>query len=168
MTVCLLLSALSITAFAADPAPGTVIRVSALKNNELEVIEDHDNFEDGWNHAMKLAEDNDYDRIIVDLYADWTAVKGVFADDSDGFDNETLYIPEGAVVTINMNGHTINRAMTDWKWNGEVMCIDENADVVINDGTITGGWSGNGAGGIHVLDNAKVTLNSVHVDEHRR
>ena len=176
MTICLMVSVLGISSFAAlltepDAAPvGTVLRVSALKNGVTtpEVLGDYNSFEDGWNYAMELAGSNlkkkGYDRVVVDLYADWPAKNGAFADDSDGFDNETLYIPEGAKVTINMNNHTINRAMTDWEWNGEVIYIDENADVIINDGTITGGWSGNGAGGIHVMDDAKVTLNGVHVD----
>ncbi|MBR4872641.1 MAG: right-handed parallel beta-helix repeat-containing protein [Clostridia bacterium] len=166
VAVCMLAGALCITAFAADPV---VLRVQALKSGEADpiLIGDYTSFEDGWNKAMELAgklRKNGYDRVVVDLFASWTAKNGAFADDSDGFDNETLYIPEGAKVTINMNNHTINRAMTDWEWNGEVLYVDENADVIICDGTITGGWSGNGAGGIHVMDDAKVMLNRVHVD----
>ena len=53
--------------------------------------------------------------------------------------------------------------MTTWQYNGEVMYIDSNADVIINDGTITGGWSCNGAGGIHITGGANVTLNNVNV-----
>ena len=41
------------------------------------------------------------------------------------------------------------------------MYIDEDADVIINDGTIKGGYSCNGAGGIHINDNANVTFESM-------
>jgi hypothetical protein len=43
------------------------------------------------------------------------------------------------------------------------MYIDADADVIINNGTITGGYSCNGAGGIHINDNANVILNDVNV-----
>ena len=170
MTICLLVSALSataITAFAADePLAGTVLRVSALKGEDTEVIGDFDSFEDGWNHAMGIAGDSKqmkaYDRVVVDIYADWTAVNAKFGS-GDGFDNDTIYIPDDAKVTLNLNGHTIDRDMEFLRSNGEVMFIDEDADVIINNGTIKGGFSNNGAGGIHI-DEANVTLNDVHID----
>jgi hypothetical protein len=81
-----------------------------------------------------------------------------------------------------MNGHTIDRDLNNWYYNGEVLYIREGADVIINGGkdgdeivalgkapgtapmgTITGGNSGNGAGGIHIDGKANVTLNNVHV-----
>ena len=44
------------------------------------------------------------------------------------------------------------------------MYIDNKADVIINDGTITGGYGASGdAGGMDIQYNAKVTLNKVHV-----
>jgi hypothetical protein len=87
-------------------------------------------------------------------------------------------------MTLNMNGHTINRGLGDNnELNGVVICIGGDAEVIINGGksgdpivaagaepgdikmgTITGGNSDNGAGGIHVLGGAKLTLNNVHVD----
>jgi hypothetical protein len=42
--------------------------------------------------------------------------------------------------------------------------IGENADVIINDGKITGGKSAVGAGGIHINNNARVVLNNVNVE----
>ena len=171
MSICILASMLCLPAFAAEPAADVVLRVSALKKDgSTVVIEDYKSFEDGWNTAMGLAKDHKmmkakgYDRVVVDLCADWTAVDGVFADDNDGFENDTIYFPEETRVTLNLNGHTINRAMTEWEWSGEVMYVEVDADVIINGGTITGGWSGNGAGGINIMDDAKVTLNNVHVD----
>ena len=171
LAVCLLASMLCVAVFAADaPASDVVLRVSALKKDGATVvIADYKNHAEGWSAAMTLADDkkemknNDYDRVIVDVYADWTAVNGEFCNEGKGFKWDTIYFEDGAKMTVNLNGHTINRGLGDWQYNGEVMYIDENADVIINDGTITGGFSCNGAGGIHVKDGASVTLNNVNV-----
>jgi hypothetical protein len=190
MTICLLAGALCVTAFAADePASGVVMTVSGLTNDGPVKIEDYTSFEAGWNFAMEKAEDkkylddNQYDRIVVDLSADWKATeKGVFGDsDGVGFREDTIYIPEKARVMLNMNGHTINRGLGDRnQFDGEVIHIDEKADVIINGGksgdaiaraddtnavfgTITGGNNDGGAGGIHIQDDAKVTLNNVKI-----
>ena len=194
MTICVLAGALSITAFAADEtATGVVLTVGALKEEDGSpvVIRDYDNFEDGWNFAMEKAidyeylEDNGYDRIVVDLLTDWNAnKKGEFGDsDGLGFRQSTIYVPDSARVMLNMNGHTIDRGLGDNnELDGEVICIEEDSDVIINGGkngdaiamaddtnatvqfgTITGGNSDNGAGGIHIQDDAKVTLNNVKI-----
>ena len=178
MTICLMVSVLSISTSAAlltelDAAPvGTLLRVTAIKGEDTELIGDYYNFVDGWNDAMEIAGDEDemeekgYDRIVVDFYADWIA-NGSFTDSGftdDGFKNDTIYIPDDAKVTINMKGHTINRGLApSLLTDGEVIYIDEGADVIINDGTITGGCSENGAGGIHINDEAMVTLNNVNI-----
>ena len=129
MTICLLASALCITAFAADaPADGTVLRISVEnKRGDKLIIDEYDNFKDGWNAAMDAATNakkSGYVRVIVDLYADWTAVDGEFSDDltgGKGFAWDTILFPEDVCVVLNMNGHTINRAMSTWEYNGEVM-----------------------------------------------
>lgn len=179
--ICLMAGVLCVSTFAADepvknePAEGTVLRISGMKKNddELEFVADHSSFEDGWNAAMDLADDRSelqskgFIRVVVDFYADWTAACGVFTDDwwdnGPGFDWDTIYIPDGAAVTINLNGHTINRDLKTWDFDGEVIHIDEDSDVIINNGTIKGGWSNNGAGGIYVDNDARLELNNVHV-----
>lgn len=186
MTICLLAGALSITAFAADEP---VMTVSGLTKDGPVKIGDYTSFEAGWNFAMEKAKDskyldnNQYDRIVVDLFADWVAnEEGVFGDDDGvGFPEDTIYIPEKARVMLNMNGHTIDRGLGDRnQFDGEVIYIDEKADVIINGGksgdaiaraddthatfgTITGGNNDGGAGGIHIQDDAKVTLNNVKI-----
>ena len=47
----------------------------------------------------------------MDLLADWNANDdGEFGPSGDdGFRFSTLHIPEKSILTINMNGHTINR-----------------------------------------------------------
>ena len=116
MTICFLAGALSITAFAVEasadePAAGTVLRISAQKNSSLVVIDDYDNFQDGWNDAMDIAGNSSkmkkkgYERIVVDIYADWNANKdGEFTEEiwwnGAGFDNDTIFIPANAKVTL--------------------------------------------------------------------
>ena len=174
MAVCLMASLLCFTAFAAEPAEGVVLRVSALKRDDTTVvIKDYTVFEDGWNAAMELAVNskelnaNDYARVIVDIYADWNAnSEGEFTEsfmNGKGFNWDAIYFQPNVKMTLNLNGRTINRGLTEWEYNGEVMYIDKRADIIINEGTITGGFSCNGAGGIHINDGANVVLNNVNV-----
>lgn len=176
MTIFMLAGALSITAFAAshDPAAGTVIRVCGLEKTSettwrTNILFDSDNFEEGWNYAMELAGDtrkmktNKYDHVTVDIYADWKANDAGEFGSGNGFSFSTLYIPEDAKVVINLNGHTIDRDLKEWEYDGEVMYINEDANVTINNGTITGGWSCNGAGGINVESGTNLILNNVHI-----
>ena len=176
LTVCLLIPMLGMTALAADePAEGVVLRVSALKKDDTTVVlQDYTVFEDGWNAAMELAvnrkemNSNGYVRVVVDLFADWNAVDGQFTADffnGKGFNWDAIYFPSNVVVTLNLNGNDIKRGLTEYQYNGEVMYVDKNAEVIINGdgGSITGGWSCNGAGGIHINDGAYVTLNNVNV-----
>ena len=153
----------------------------------LGTVDYYKKLEYGWTDAMTRAQSlKGKERVVVDLYADWTAVEGQFTDNFNndvGFDWDAIHIPQNVRVTFNLNGHKIDRALTTDEANGEVICIDENADVIINGGkngdeiaraddtdaavqfgTITGGWSNNGAGGIHIKDNATVVLNNVKVD----
>ena len=171
MTVCLLASALSIPVFAAEePAPGVVLRVSAEeKGGWAKVkIQDYTNFEEGWEAAVRFARNEDsmknYSRVVVDFYADWNAnAAGEFGDsDGLGFRFSTICVPEDVRITLNLNGHTINRGLKAYEYDGEVMYFHEDADVIINNGTITGGWSCNGGGGIHA-NNANVILNNVNL-----
>ena len=151
-------------AYTSVPQDEALIRVSALDSEGTTVFSNYyKELAYGWNAAIEEAMTGKYDRIVVDLYADWNAVNGEFCNFGEGFDYDAIFFPANVHVTLNMNGHTINRGMTTWEYNGEVMCVNNNADVIINDGTITGGWSSNGAGGIHIHDGAKVTLNNVNV-----
>ena len=178
MTICLLSSAFSMIAFAAEaPSADVALRVSAqLMDGTTVVIEDYNTHVDGWNAAMQLATDskalskNGYACVVVDLYTDWTALNGgyfVYGTSKPGFLESTICVPEDVTVILNMNGHTINRNLDESAFNGEVIYVDENATIEINDGTITGGFSENGAGGIHIKEGAHVTLNNVNVDGNR-
>ena len=170
MTICLLASALCVTAFAADPV---VMSVYGLKKDgETKVILDtFTDFSVGWEAVVDYAEDHDtmdisgYERIVVDFHADWNAnSEGEFGDGGDGFEWSTIHVPGKVSITMNLNGHTINRGLGDNnELDGEVIRVEGKADLIINDGTITGGNSDNGAGGLHITGGATVTLNNVNV-----
>ena len=92
-----------------------------------------------------------------------------------GGDDAALVVESGRTVTINLNGHTINRNLTDDKHThgGQVLKINAGATVVINGrGTITGGrnWASSNTehaensdgGGIYNMGH--LTLNGYYVE----
>lgn len=159
------------------------IRVSVINlNQDVTEIGSYTSLKDGWVAAITLAKDkdklkeNDNIFVIVDFYADWIAKDGDFSGQGTGFYDGALYIPEWANVIINLNGHKLDRNLDDYKYNGEVLCVDHHANVIVNGGsdqsdptigTITGGFSCNGGGGIHIHDNGHVLLNYVSVSGNR-
>ena len=194
MAICMMATLLCVPAFAAE-SDTIVMEVSGLKKDGKTIVSLNywTKFDEGWEKAVDFAEDEDFmeeqdlDRIIVDLKADWNAnEKGEFGKSSwDGFRFSTIYVPSDTRITINMNGHKINRGLGDNnEYDGEVIYVDDNADLIINGGksgdpfvkpgenpdniplgTIKGGNSDNGAGGIHIQDGARVTLNNVNITE---
>jgi hypothetical protein len=158
---------------AQEPAKDIVLRVRAeTKDDTTVVVSDYSDFEDGWNYAMDLASSpkklnkNGFKHIIIDIYTDWNATDGNFTEDwinGAGFKRDTIYFPKNVDVTLNLNGHTINRGLSNYRRDGEVIYIAAGAEVAIRNGTIKGGWSSNGAGCIHVAGNANVTLVDVNI-----
>ena len=64
LTICMMASVLCVPALAADPtdelpkpAEGTLLRITAMKGDGIELVGDHTSFEDGWNEAMEYAND---------------------------------------------------------------------------------------------------------------
>ena len=81
--------------------------------------------------------------------------------------NNFLEVPSGVTVTLDLNGHTINRALTAATAYGYVIKV--SGTLTINDssnpstGSITGGWNNSGyGGGIYINNNtnARLTLNN--------
>ncbi len=74
-------------------------------------------------------------------------------------------------ITLDLNGHKIDRGMKTSKNNGEVIQVEEKAKLTVRDtsagqnGMITGGYSFNGGGGVHVkkgmliLESGKISGN---------
>lgn len=180
LAISMMTTLICMSGIGAQAASGDVFRISGQRRDgSLVEVKSTASFADGWNYAIEKAidhdwmSDNGYVRIVADLLADWNAVDGEFGS-GDGFKWDTIYIEEEAIITLNLNGHTINRGLTDWEHNGEVISVDDEADVIINGGknaedtqtgTITGGFSCNGGGGIHVEEDVKITLNNVNIDD---
>ena len=168
MTICLMVGVLSVASITALAAEST----SVMKVQYGSETKEFGVFDDGWNFAMEEA--NDGKEVYVTLLKDWTADDGQFTDDwinGAGFDYDAIYFADDVNITLDLGGHTIDRDLTLSEQNGEVMFINDDANVTIKNGTITGGYSDNGAGGIHI-EGANVSLidlvftgNRVHNDD---
>ena len=76
--------------------------------------------------------------------------------------NRTLSIPAGNTVTINLNGHKLDRGLTQrGEGGGQVITVRSGATLNLSNGTLKGGWGGN-AGGI-VNEGGNVTLTDVTI-----
>ena len=113
---------------------------------------------DNWadlNAALKI------NNAIVDLVADVTAGP------SDG----ALEVNSGSNVTLNMNGHTIDRHLSAPANPGQVFRISKNKTLTINgNGTITGGYNqrtGDEFDGGGIYNMGTLTLNSVYISNNR-
>ena len=74
--------------------------------------------------------------------------------------NSTLSINEGLTVTIDMNGHKLDRHLTKrGEGGGQVITVRQGATLNLSNGTLTGGWGG--AGGALVNEGGTVTLTDV-------
>ena len=101
--------------------------------------------------------------VTADYFMTWASLKsamqngGTFTLPYDITATETdtyLYVPSGKTVTLDLNGHTINRNLTAAANNGYVIGVD--GTLTINDssdsntGSITGGNSTDKCGGVYV------------------
>ena len=107
------------------------------------------------NAALKI------NNAIVDLVADVTA----------GLSDGALEVNSGSNVTLNMNGHTIDRHLSAPANPGQVFRISKNKTLTINgNGTITGGYNqrtGDEFDGGGIYNMGTLTLNSVYISNNR-
>ena len=74
--------------------------------------------------------------------------------------NSTLSIPSNNTVTINLNGHKLDRKLTKrGEGGGQVITIRQGATLNLSNGTLTGGWGG--GGGALLNEGGNVTLTDV-------
>ena len=82
--------------------------------------------------------------------------------DLDGKNKDWLNVPSGKNVTVELNGHTIDRNRQSKDADGHVFWVRGGAHLTITDaagtGVITGGYATNG-GGINIAENAVCTIN---------
>lgn len=112
------------------------------------------NIEDAWSKACS------WGHILI--MKDWKTEK-------------VLTVPEDKKISVYMDGHVIDRGLTSSKDSGEVFLLREDSTLTVYGGSeadveassdkakITGGYNGDGGGGIHVQKNATVYLYGVSV-----
>ena len=85
--------------------------------------------------------------------------KILVANDID-LSNSTLSIAEGTTVTIDLNGHTLDRKLTKrGEGGGQVITVRSTARLNIKNGTLQGGWGGDSGG----INNEGGTANLMNV-----
>ena len=131
--------------------------VQVYSNNKLVKSEKHEKAESAWDAAVNYS--NSYQRTEVLLGSDFSH-------------DRQLKIPNGKNITLDLNGHYVCRTRNGSKKDdGEVFYVGENAAFTVLDsnpdskgydgvegGVIAGGASGNGAGGVHVSNNATFNM----------
>ena len=141
--------------------------------------------------AEPVAEDEAGQTKYYSISDAWSAAKGgkVIKMLKDWSLGDRLVLDDEESATIDMNGMRINRKIDSYTSNGEVIYLDEKANLTLkstatatkqkftgwengsrNDnlemtfgGLVTGGWSSNGAGGIHMKASSTLTLDNVAV-----
>ena len=74
--------------------------------------------------------------------------------------NSTLEIPSNKTVTINLNGHKLDRKLTKrGESGGQVITVRSGATLNLSNGTLKGGWGGDSGG----LVNEGGTVNLTNV-----
>ena len=76
-----------------------------------------------------------------------------------------LVFRQNVEKTINLNGHTIKRVLSERESEGSVVAVGRGAKAHIINGTISGGYQSGNGGGITVGENAELTLEKVVVKD---
>ena len=78
--------------------------------------------------------------------------------------NSTLVIGGDKTVTIDLNGKTLDRGLTsrDFDHGGQVITVRKDGTLNLSNGTLTGGYGGNG-GGIAIEEGGTATLTDVTI-----
>ncbi len=134
----------------------------------------YNDFAEGWNIATAAS------NAAVKLLTDWEAVEGSFGT-GNGFGTGTdstgsgaILVPPGKTITLDLNGYTINRNLTQGTPNGNVitvkgaLTIEDNSNTdVDSQGKITGGYNKTpgteSGGGIVMVSNSTLTLESGNI-----
>ena len=106
-----------------------------------------------------ISVDNDADlRTAVDF--DGANIQLV---DNIKMSNSTLVIGGGKTVTIDLNGKTLDRGLTsrDFDHGGQVITVRKGGTLNLSNGTLTGGYGGNGGGLVN--EEGTATLTDVNI-----
>lgn len=121
-----------------------------------------DTFSEAWDFAAELAED---EPVIMELQTDWIAPNGGFVGKATR--EGCLYLNDGDIeLTIDLNGHNINRNLLGPVENGHVFYVDSASRFSIIDhvggGSITGA-NNIGDGGAIYVSHSGVSLNGIKI-----
>jgi len=140
--------------------------ITAMAETTSEVTEGatNDQIATVWNEAVQESIDSG-EQIAVTLSENWTAATSgdvTSFGTGVGFDNGRINVPAGANIVLDLNGFTIDRALTVTNEYGGVINVSGTLEICDSSaegsGLITGGYSGQMVGGgIHV-DGGNLTL----------
>ncbi len=111
--------------------------------------------------------------------AAWATLQGYFTNDASitldrdytaGVEDDCLRVPDGKTLELNLNGHTIDRALytESAKENGFVILVEGGGSLTINgSGVVKGGHNTGNGGGIYVKDGGTLTLAGAAVKENK-
>ncbi|MDE6058712.1 MAG: hypothetical protein K2G44_01580 [Clostridia bacterium] len=115
-----------------------------------------------WTHAVKTSLANQGAVQTFTLYSNWTPDENHSFGNDVGYLGGALYVPQGANIILDLNGYTIDREFVEAVTRGYVFDIAGSLTIIDSSdektGVITGGYSTNTAGGIHVENNGWVDL----------
>ena len=117
-----------------------------------------ENFENGWNQVVGLAKSIPATAYIkAVLLRDWLATGSPATSFGvgDNFDSGRIKVPQKTNITIDLNGHSIDRAIVGGATNGQVIIVEGSLTVVDGGegGKITGGYNTNNracGGGVYI------------------
>ncbi len=132
------------------------------------------NFESAWNTAVTNSKTSGT-QVAFTLGANWTAQSDgtyttSFGSDGVGFDGGRITVPEDANILLDLNGHTINRALASETAieTGSVIYVNGGSLTVTDsatNGTITGGNTTSRGGGILVEESGSLTISGGSVSD---
>ena len=172
MTIFMLASAICIAVVPASAAGGDIIVVGARANNgRVWVLGYYGDLEEAWNDAVYYStnldeawdrayefdlgyereEGEDFVRVNVEVYGDWSADSNGSFGSGIGFRNGALYAPSGSKLEVTLNGGSI----TCKNASDRAFYIGAGATVAIYNGTVFGE--------IYADKNASLRTNNIYV-----
>ena len=144
------------------------LAMAAAEGNEPVDPADCEKTANEWNAAVQESLNNSGKQVTFKLLRNWIAnsdlANTTAFGDGVGFSAGRITVPEGADIILDLNGHTIDRNLTDEIESGSVIFVDGGTLTVEDNsakktGKITGGMNSLG-GGIHATIGSKLTINS--------
>lgn len=145
------------------------LAMAAAEGNEPVDPADCEKTANEWTAAVQESLNNNGKQVTFKLLRNWIAnsdlANTTAFGDGVGFSAGRITVPEGADIILDLNGHIIDRNLTDEIESGSVILVN-GGTLTVEDGSakktgkITGGTANNYAGaGIRAVNGAKLTIN---------